>query len=151
MLLKRLREKYGCHDAFEDYLTIECDWAHPLLIFLAVYIFVYNKKFVTKKRDDIMPIDISPIKDLFVIRNQVLAHPRAQSIVSGTGVESGKGLKEDGKPLSLKKFIHLPNIYLEFTYDHAKEIYDATSQFIKDYRDLLANNPTDPTLSGLFS
>ena len=67
LLLKRLREKYGCHDAFEDYLTIECDWAHPLLIFLAVYIFVYNKKFVTKKRDDIMPIDISPIKDLFVI------------------------------------------------------------------------------------
>lgn len=127
--IKKLRRKY----------KLKGDWPEPLNKFQAAY-------FVTDGKDLSLDLDTSGIQDLFLIRNQIIAHPPARSIVAGTGVTKGKGLTEKGKSLSLKneKLKHLPNIYSEFASGHTQKVYNETKDFLNKYHNLVAEK-----LSGL--
>ena len=77
------------------------------------------------------------IEDLFSIRNQLIAHPKAREIVGGTDVPKGKGLSGKGEPIKYKKLKNFPNILSEFTYEHAQELYNEIKDFLDKYYNLI--------------
>ena len=131
LLVDEVEKKFDCSQKLEQVYTKRNHYPEPLRKFQAVY---------SERHNQTLPLDLSGIQDLFLIRNQVIAHPPARSIVAGTDVSEGKGLKENGKSLSLKKFTHFPNIYSEFTNVHTQEIYNETKDFLEKYHNLVAKD-----------
>jgi hypothetical protein len=149
LVMHKIIAKYvTCSDIYQ-FVNRKDDWPKPLRILFAAYIKLKKGDILanTKKQ---WPCDTNVIKDLFLIRNQVLAHPPAHSTEAGTGVVSGKGLTQKGKHIAYKKFKHFPNIYTEFNRTHAKEIYDETKNFLKEYAKLLGKTLEGKDLSGMF-
>jgi hypothetical protein len=149
LLLEQIRDRFGKNAQMEDIINKNDHWPKPLRIFYSAYLFLNQKPIGGKKRTWVL--DTSVIEDLILIRNQVFAHPPARSVVAGTRVVSGKGLTQKGTALVLKRFPHFPNIYHEFTYSHALELYEETKKFLASYGNLIASNPFEPKLASLFT
>jgi len=130
LLIDEVGKRFNCSQQLEQIYKKRDHYPKPLRKFQAVYsVLYYGQK---------LPLDTSGIQDLFLIRNQVIAHPPARSIVAGTGITKGKGLTEKGRSLSLNKFTHFPNIYGEFTSVHTQEVYNETKDFLEKYHNLIA-------------
>ncbi|MBU4232522.1 MAG: hypothetical protein L6277_00460 [Desulfobacterales bacterium] len=84
-----------------------------------------------------LSIDILGIRDLFLIRNKIFAHPPGRSIISKTGFPEGKGLTEKGEPIHYNKFVHFPNILQNFSKEHARELYNEIKEFLMKYYSLI--------------
>ncbi|MDD3581493.1 MAG: hypothetical protein PHW74_10785 [Desulfobacca sp.] len=115
--------------------------SEPIKKLQAVYYFFSS--------DQNFPLDTAGIQDIFLIRNQVICHPRPSAISKGTGVNRGKGLTENGKALSYNKFNQFPNIYSEFTNSTAQQLYNEIKFFLKEYYNLVAQYIPN-RMSGLF-
>jgi hypothetical protein len=149
LVIHRIIAKFGANSDFDQFINRKDDWPKPLRILFAAHIMLKKGKILSNTKKQ-WPCDTNAVKDLFLIRNQVLAHPPAHSTVAGTGVVSGIGLTQRGKHLSYKKFKCFPNIYTEFTSVHAKDIYDDTTKFLKEYAKLLESTVEGKDLAGMF-
>jgi len=148
LLAAHIRENFGQTAQLDDFISRGDHWPKPLRTLYGAYLFL-NKKPIGRGED--WALDSSAVEELFLIRNQVLAHPPARSIVAGTGVVAGQGLTQEAKPLALNKFAHFPNIYHEFAHCHALELYEEARLFLINYGRLLASNPTEPKIASLFA
>jgi hypothetical protein len=109
----------------------------PIKNFIAVYHKFYKCKF---------PLSIDGIKDIFLIRNEVIGHPSGSSVVAGTGVLRGQGLPRKGrtgKQNKYSKFIDFPYVYSLFKTEHAKTIFKEATNFVNGYCDLLEDRVPD--------
>lgn len=149
LLVDRMTSAFGSLPDFEEFINKRDHWPRPLRILFGVYIKIQNKS-LPPNIDRVWPLDTAVIQDLFLIRNQVLAHPPARSTVGGTGVTAEKGLTQDGKDLKFNRFTHFPNIYTGFTSTHAHEIYDETKNFLEGYGTLIHNFQVGNELVGMF-
>jgi hypothetical protein len=148
LLLAQITDRFGQNAQLDDFIKKRDHCPKPLRVLYGAYLFLNGKPI---GRETAWDLDTSAVEDLFLIRNQVLAHPPARSIVAGTGVVTGQGLTQKAKPLPLKKFAHFPNVYHEFTNCHALELYEETKLFLTNYGKLLSSNPTEPKIASLFA
>lgn len=115
----------------------------PINIFKNIYEFLNKEK---------LSLDIRGVDDLFnIIRSQVIAHPSARSIIGGSNVPKGKGLKENGKAFSYKKFKHFGNTLESFVKDNAQDVYNELKLFLNEYYNLISIHFPDCYLSHYFS
>jgi hypothetical protein len=165
LLVDRIRSVFDSCPDFKKFIKKECHWPkiidhwpQPLRIFFGAYIKIQNKNLSpenkTLLRDTIKIWSLyrgtAVIQDLFLIRNQVFAHPPARSTVGGTGVVPEKGLTQEGKDLKFNRFEHFPNIYTGFTSTHAHEIYEETKKFLEWYGTLIEKYPVGNELVNMF-
>ena len=109
--------------------------------------YIYRERTLQKYQDALYLIskkklpngETDCIRDLFSIRNQLIAHPKAREIIGGTDVPREKGLSGKGEPIKYKnkKFEHFPNILSEFTFEHAQELYNEIKEFLMKYYSLI--------------
>ena len=120
-----------------------CKDKNPITIFKKIYEFLNKEK---------LSLDTCGVDDLFqIIRSQLIAHPPARSILGGSNVPEGKGLKENGKPFSYKKFNHFPNTLESFGKDDAQDVYNELKLFLHEYYNLITNHFPDCILSYYFN
>lgn len=103
-------------------------YPRPIINYLSVYYISCNQYLL---------IDILGIRDLFLIRNKIFAHPPGRSIISKTGFPEGKGLTEKAELINYNKFVHFPNILQNFSKEHACELYIEIKDFLGKYFSLL--------------
>ena len=84
------------------------------------------------------------------IRNQLIAHPKAREIISGTDVPEGKGLSGKGEPIKYKKLKNFPNILSEFTYEHPHKLYNEIKEFLMKYYSLLDKDLNNHWIASYF-
>jgi hypothetical protein len=75
-------------------------------------------------------LDIKPIRDLFLIRNQIFAHPKERTTISSNNPALIKNLEY----LYFKGF---PLFYSDFNNSHADKIYLEVKTFLKNYLELM--------------
>jgi hypothetical protein len=99
-----------------------------------IYSFLNNKKLNQEQ--------INGINDLFRIRNEIIAHPKAREIIAGTGVPKGKGWTGTREKIEYKckEFKDFPNIWEYFTRKEAIIIYNEIKRFLKTYYDFVREN-----------
>jgi len=87
----------------------------------------YKKEF--KKE---MPLDINGAKDLFLIRNQVFAHPQERTT---TGASDSSIITR----IQYSKFTDFPNFYPDFGKEHFEKLLAEVKAFLKMYCDLMGD------------
>ncbi len=127
---KELREKYK-HRRL----------SFPLLKLIEAYYDLCKKE---------LSLDVDGIRDLFKIRNEIIAHPKSRSIVSGTGVKDGIGLTHEHEHIRYYKFKEFPNIYSEFGIMHAEKLFKETQAFLSQYHELVENKIPQQWLLDIF-
>ena len=97
-----------------------------------VYSFIYDDELPTT-------CNIVGMRDIFKVRNKVIAHPRSYGITSGPNIPVGKGLTIDEKEINYGK-LRLPNTLDHFKTEHAQIIYDEIKQFLANYYNLVKSS-----------
>ncbi len=118
--------------------------------FLGIYAF-FKKIPFEKENKPRLPLNRNAIDDLFLIRNQIIAHPQAWSIAAGTGVPKGKGLTIDKKEVLYKQLKNLPNRLEDFTANNAIEIYTEMKIFLREYYNLISSFLPDHSFASYFN
>jgi hypothetical protein len=120
-----------------------CKTKDPITIFKKIYEFLNKEK---------LSLDTRGVEDLFyIIRSQLIAHPPTRSIIGGSNVPEGKGLKGNGKAFPYKKFKHFPNTLENFAKDNAQEVYNELNLFLNEYYNLINNHFPNCVLSHYFN
>ena len=111
------------------------DLPDPLRRFRAVYLKVTGEE---------LQLDILGIRDIFTIRNRVIAHPAGESIEHRTQDSSGTWQRTRVVPKHKKKLkyhkLHGANIsttYEHFSPDHAMRVFEETKEFLQQFSSLL--------------
>lgn len=149
LLVDRITSVFGPLPDFEEFINKKDHRPKPLRILFGAYVKIQNKT-LSRGTNIVWSLDTPVIQDLFLIRNQVLAHPPARSTVGGKSVVPEKGLTQDGKDLKFNRFTHFPNIYTGFTSTHAHKVYEETKKFLEGYGTLIENFPVGNELVGMF-
>lgn len=122
---------------------LNCGKKDPITIFKNIHEFLNKNK---------LSLDTLGLFDLFqIIRSQLIAHPPDRSILWGSNVPEGKGLKENGKAFSYKKFKQFPNTLENFSKDDAQDVYNELKLFLSEYYNLISIHLPDCYLSHYFN
>ena len=140
LLVYNVGKEFNCSKQLKVLYKKRDHYPESLRKFMAVYHVLYGQT---------LPLSVHGIQDLFLIRNQVIAHPRAMSIICGTKVPKEKGLTEEEKPLPFSKFSHFPNIYEKFIHVHVQQLYDETKDFLERYHNLVRDKLPEAVLRHL--
>jgi hypothetical protein len=112
-----------------DY-KLNCNKNDIINILKKIYEFINNDK---------LSLDTGGIDDLFhILRSQLIAHPPDRSILWGSNVPEGKGLRENGKAFSYKKFKHFSNTWENFSKGDAQDVYNELKLFLSEYYNLIS-------------
>ncbi len=85
----------------------------------------YKKEF--KKE---LPLDINGLKDLFLIRNQVFAHPQERTTTKASDISKITKIQ-------YSKFTDFPNFYPDFGKEHFEKLLAEVKEFLKMYSALM--------------
>jgi len=97
----------------------------PLKRFIDAYFSLFNTQ---------LSLDCNGIKDLFLIRNQVIAHPSGISQFAG------------GREMVFRKFMNFPSVYADYNWTHAEELSKELKRFLCDFSDLIKDKVNEEWL-----
>jgi len=111
------------------------DLPKPLRRFRAVYLKVTGEE---------LRLDTSGIRDIFTIRNKVIAHPAGESIECRTQDSSGNWQRTRVVPNHKKELKYhklqragISTVYEHFSTDHAVCVFEETKEFLQQFSSLL--------------
>ena len=121
------------------------DFTKPLKKVLAIYKGLCGS-------DKNLSLNCNIIRDLFLIRNQVIAHPEGRSLAGGNEISSEKGTNAKGNDRGFQKFTNFPNIYSKYKKEHAEELYTGVFLFLKEFKQrVLTEKTSDDAYIEFFS
>jgi len=115
--------------SFSDDLDRRTDIPKPIRRFMAVHYQLYQAE---------LPLSTDGIRDIFTIRNRVIAHPTGFSKERHSEVAPGCWERSRvDKNVSYGKFTNLPFTYSQFTSSHAEKILGEVRGFLTSFHSLL--------------
>lgn len=112
-----------CENKLEE-IDNRSDLPAPIRRIRAVYLQLYKKE---------LSIDIKGIRDIFTIRNKIIAHPAGFSEEK----DSETGWKRMDKTITYEKFENFPCTYSKFTVVHAETVIEEGKNFLISFHELL--------------
>jgi hypothetical protein len=90
-----------------------------------------------------MTLNTDGIRDIFTIRNRIIAHPAGRAQVQIAGDQLGRL----DKHISFEKFKDFPVVYSRFTTEHADNLVKEVREFLTQFINLIATNISNEQLN----